>query len=77
MIVAPRLVNKMVKKGAYRKSRDKCVDDDEWGYSIYNIYSSPILSTPDRTNGGLISSCLQCSRAVVRMGNFRKPLFLL
>ena len=44
----------MVKKGAYRKSRDKCVADDEWGRSKYNSESSSILPAPDPTNGDLI-----------------------
>ena len=44
----------MVKKGAYRKSRDKCVADDEWGRSKYNSESSSILPAPDPTNGDII-----------------------
>ena len=46
--------NKIVYKGTYRKSQDKCVDDDEWGHSIYNSESSSILPAPDPTNGDLI-----------------------
>ena len=30
------MLNKMVRKGAFKRSRDKCKNDDEWSRSIYN-----------------------------------------
>jgi hypothetical protein len=37
------MLNKMVRKGAFKRSRDKCKNDDEWSRSIYNQNKNILL----------------------------------